>query len=199
MKKKDIKKEKTKKNTSPKKTPVAEAIDEYLENNDYNETFQSLQPFYIPTLKHNYKKPSNEVLKKAFYQWRGNKTYIARGLGVSRPTVDDWIKSDTELQKAYDDSLEMTIDHAESKLFELMDGVLVQDYDFKGKPVVYKSKPDIKALNTFLFSRAKDRGYVQRTEADVNQKISGNLGFSNTIKNLSDEDLEKELKKLDDK
>ena len=88
---------------------------------------------------------------------------IAQNLGVSRPTLDKWLL-DPELNQAFNDAREAAIDHAESKLMELIDGVAVQDFDFTGKPVVYKAKPEIKAISLYLSTIGKNRGYTTQTD-----------------------------------
>jgi hypothetical protein len=123
-----------------------------------------------------YKKPDNQLIIDAFYRWRAVKTHIANNLGCSRPTLDKWIEEDEELIKAYADAVEADIDHTESKLNELIDGVLVQDYDFTGKPVVYKKPPDIKAINTKLFG-TKNGKYSNRVETDNKTALSGKVEF----------------------
>lgn len=147
-----------------KNKAVADAVDKYLE--DSKDVFlQNLQPLHSLQFKSK-KRPDNEKIIRAFYQWRGIKSHICSNLGICRPSLDKWIREDQELSDAYQDALEASIDHAESKLMELIDGVLIQDYDFQGKPMVYKRPPDIKALNTFLMCRAKNRGYVAKAEVE---------------------------------
>jgi len=147
-----------------KNKSIAEAVDKYLEES--KEVFlQNIQPLHTLQFKSK-KRPENEKLIKSFYQWRGIKMHICTNLGICRPTLDKWIREDKELSDAYQDALEASIDHAESKLMELIDGVLIQDYDFQGKPMVYKRPPDIKALNTFLMCKGKNRGYVAKAEVE---------------------------------
>jgi len=186
MDKKETSKKNDNKDTDSKKvkSPVENAIDDYLENTDYNEVLQSLQPLRVipdkldidPKTKR-YRKPSNEKIINAFYRWRGIKSSIAIELRCSRPTLNAWIDKDVELQEAYNDSCEYALDHAESKLNELIDGVLVQDYDFSGKPVVYRKPPEIKAIANLLMTKGKHRGYTTKTETELSGKTEQIISF----------------------
>lgn len=169
--------------TKKVKSPVENAIDDYLDN-EYQSIEQTAQPLNVLDDKlpidkktNYYKKPSNEKIINAFYRWRGIKSSVAIELRCSRTTLNAWINNDIELQEAYADSCEYSIDHAESKLNELIDGVLVQDYDFSGKPIVYKRPPDQKALAFYLSTKAKHRGYTTKTETEISGKTEQVISF----------------------
>lgn len=166
----------------PKSNNVKKAIDKYLEENDYNALIQSVQPLEV--LKDRYefdksenwkKKPENLKIIAACYRWRGIKSNIAKDLGCTRVTLNKWLDSSEDLKNAYIDSCEYGIDHVESKNNELIDGVLVLDYDFAGKPVVYKRAPDQKAISFFLATKGKTRGYTTKSEME----LSGGLKVEN--------------------
>src|SRR6185295_6087395 len=65
--------------------------------------------------------------------------------GIARSTFYNW-KEDEEFYKAVEEVNEDAIDHVESKLFQLID------------------KEDTAATIFFMKTRAKKRGYVERTE-----------------------------------
>lgn len=170
--------------------PVHEAVSEYLNNVDvitHNSDGQlpiaTPKPEFLEETnkKYSYKRPSNQKIIDAFYRWRGVKFHIAKNLGVSRNTLDNWIKNDTELKNSFEDACMVDIEHTESKLNELIDGVLVQDYDFKGKPVVYKRAPEIKAISLKLLCRKNSPYYRGKGEES---KLST---FEDTIKRTVEE------------
>lgn len=174
------KKDKAKKVSS---NPIADAIDNYIEN-EYQKIEQTAQPLNVLDDKlpidkktNYYKKPDNKIIIKSLYRWRGIKSSVAIDLRCSRNTLNKWIDSDKELQEAYKDSCEYSIDHAESKLNELIDGVLVQDYDFDGKPLVYRRPPDQKAIAFYLSTKAKHRGYTTKTETELSGKTEQVISF----------------------
>lgn len=178
------------------KSEEHEAIDRYFDlNEDPYANLQFLQPLRAPedTLgkddKGNCKKPENSKIIRAFYRYRAIKTHIANNLGCSRPTLNKWIEEDEDLQLAFDDAEEAAIDHSESKLMELIDGVIVQDYDMTGKPVVYKTKPDVKALAIHLGSRAKKRGYGKE---DGKKKDDGK-SFEDNLQEMNDRSSELDI------
>lgn len=88
---------------------------------------------------------------------------------ISRDTHYRWMKEDP----AYKDAVKMVNDtakdFAESKLFELMNGVIARDN--KGAPMtstdgttVYKRPPDVAAVIFYLKTKAKDRGFIERVQ-----------------------------------
>lgn len=90
--------------------------------------------------------------------------------GVSRQTHYNWIDEDPEYVRAYKDIAETAIDFAESKLFQLMNGVTVEkkvpDAGGKMKTVTYKTEPNIAATIFYLKTKGKGRGFVERAEFD---------------------------------
>lgn len=76
----------------------------------------------------------------------GIKSTIARRLGVSRWTVDNYMRRWSTVQDAYNEEREKVVDMAETKLLEKIRG------------------GDYPAIRFFLMTQAKDRGYVERQE-----------------------------------
>ncbi len=93
---------------------------------------------------------------------KGFVTTIAKTLGVSRKHIYTLMKKYPTFAQAIEDERETIKDFAESKLFQLID---------EGNPT---------AILFFLKCRAKDRGYVERTEitgadgGDIKLKVYGN-------------------------
>lgn len=110
-----------------------------------------------------YKKPSNEKLVELFRKHLGRKSHVAEALKISRTTLDAWIRDDSALAEAIEAQGEANIDYVESKLFELIEGVTVQEK--KGREmVIYDLPPNVTAIIFFLKTKGKSRGYVERQE-----------------------------------
>lgn len=84
-------------------------------------------------------------------------------LDIARPTLDKWIAEDEPLREAIKEQGEVALDFVESKLFELIEGVTVQEI-VKGKPVIYTLPPNVTACIFYLKTKGKGRGYVERQE-----------------------------------
>lgn len=78
---------------------------------------------------------------------RGIKTAIARKLGVSRWTVDEYLKRWQSCAQAYEDECETLLDQAEGKLYE--------------KAIVEGSEC---SLHFLLATKGKGRGYVRASK-----------------------------------
>lgn len=100
----------------------------------------------------------------------GNIAAIARSFGVARGTIQKRIDASPELQKALRDAREGMTDNAESALYKLiLDG-------------------NVAAIIFYLKTRAKNRGYVERTE------VTGADG--GPIKHADESDIDRELASL---
>jgi len=76
--------------------------------------------------------------------------------GIDRSTHYEWLKDDTEYKEAVDGIGEMTIDFVESQLHkQIKDG-------------------EVSSTIFFMKTKAKKRGYVERTEVEH----SGELGIN---------------------
>jgi len=106
------------------------------------------------------KKAMVEALKSSF----GIVSTAASNVGISRQTHYNWIKDDPEYSEQVDEINEASIDFAESKLREKINGVTVQTYNSKGEPVIYEQPPSDTAIIFYLKTKAKKRGYVERQE-----------------------------------
>ena len=80
---------------------------------------------------------------------RGNAGKTCDALGLCRRTFYDWMKKDPEFKETILDIREMTIDTVEEALIDQVE------------------KGNIAAIIFFLKCRAKDRGYVERSEVNV--------------------------------
>lgn len=92
-----------------------------------------------------------EALEKSL----GVVTTACRKVGIARSLHYDWYASDSNYKKAVDDTADIALDFAESKLHSQIDN------------------NDTTATIFYLKTKGKKRGYIERTEADINH--SGGL------------------------
>jgi len=109
-------------------------------------------------------------------------TTASKKANITGKTHYGWIKNDSEYAEKVREIKEQALDFAESKLFQLMKGVVLPDtkvfvnHDDDGKaqitrvPVDKHLAPDKTSLIFYLKTQGKHRGYVERTEV-VAQKI----------------------------
>jgi hypothetical protein len=71
-------------------------------------------------------------------------------VGISRQTHYEWMREDMEYASSVKDLENVTLDFAESKLHELI---------FEG---------NVESVNFFLKTKGKVRGYIERSEIDLN-------------------------------
>lgn len=104
----------------------------------------------------------------------GNISKACADCNIARSTHYLWLESDPEYKADVESVTEGLIDHVEDKLIEKINGVSIsKGVDDDGKPIVYDVPPSDTAIIFFLKTRAKKRGYVEKSEVDLN----GNLGI----------------------
>lgn len=87
----------------------------------------------------------------AIYEKKGcNITATCDALGISRKTFYEWKDKKKKLAEGLEAADEAILDFAESKLVE------------------HIQNDDVQALIFFLRTKGKKRGYVEKTESDVN-------------------------------
>jgi len=89
-----------------------------------------------------------EALVKAL----GVVTIACKEIGIARKTHYEWYNEDTEYRKAVDDVSDVALDFAESMLHKQIEN------------------KDTAATIFYLKCRGKKRGYIERSEMDVNIK-----------------------------
>lgn len=87
---------------------------------------------------------------EALREGRGIITYACQKVGISRQTYYNMIKEDEEFAKEVENINDETVDLVESKLLSAI------------------NNGDITAIIFYLKTKGKKRGYVERTEHDVN-------------------------------
>lgn len=83
---------------------------------------------------------------EALHKANGIQANAARILKTSRTTINNYIKDNDEIRAAYEQVNETTIDKVEGKLLEQI------------------NKGNITAIIFYLKTKAKHRGYIERTE-----------------------------------
>lgn len=129
-------------------------------------------PFFSPKNtqitqpRDHYSKPDNEQIIAAMFQTKGILSGAAKILGCERKSLYNWMEQYPELAEALKEAREQRKDFYESKLDELAEGVYEEHPQFK---IVYKKSPNFKAIELFLLTHAKDRGYVKDAKAERNK------------------------------
>ena len=91
-----------------------------------------------------------ETIVKIYEKKGCNITATCTALGISRKTFYEWKDKKKKLAEGLEAAEESIIDFAESKLVE------------------HINNDDVQALIFFLRTKGKKRGYVEKTETDVN-------------------------------
>ena len=78
-------------------------------------------------------------------------------VGISRKTHYDWMKKDKRYKEAIDELQNVTLDHVELKLHELIDDL------------------NVPAILFYMKTKGKARGYVDRSELAVEGSVESKL------------------------
>jgi len=109
----------------------------------------------------NRKKEVIEALGECY----GIVTDACRKAKVPRSTYYKWLNEDQDFKREVEDTQEEAIDFVEGKLFQKINGVQVRKTTTaEGEDIVYDLPPSDTAIIFFLKTKAKKRGYVERTE-----------------------------------
>lgn len=114
-----------------------------------------------------------EALKKSL----GVVSTACENVEISRQTHYRWLAEDPEYKQQVEDISDDAIDFVESKLFEKINGVTIQTLNSKGEPTVYDQAPSDTAIIFYLKTKAKKRGYIERTEIDLPKDAIKSLLF----------------------
>lgn len=96
------------------------------------------------------KKPSNKFLVDLYKKKGCNVSATCSAIGCTRWAFYKWKDKDPKLAQMLEEAYESIIDFAESKLVE------------------HINEGDITSLIFFLKTKGKKRGYVEKTEQDLN-------------------------------
>lgn len=120
-----------------------------------------------------YKFPGDDKVMEAIDNCKGVKFTIAKCLGINRTTLDTWLERPV-LKAYFEKAVSHAVEFAESKLFELIEGVTVQEITPWGSDVTYKRPPCVKAIQFYLKTQGKTKGYVEKVETEHSGKIDIN-------------------------
>lgn len=119
-----------------------------------------------------YKKALLEALEKTL----GVVTTACEKVGVNRSTYYDYYNNDEDFKNSVDSISDQALDFVESKLFERINGYEhPEDKVFNNNgvemvvPVIKHYPPDPTSMIFYLKTKGKKRGYIEKTEIDVNQ------------------------------
>lgn len=131
------------------------------------------------------KKPKYEDFKKICNAKSGIISGIAVHFGVERKTIYNWCDADKKFKEVLEDSRELFLDVAETRLQSLVNGV--PEYDNDGKFIGWKTPPSEAAVFFTLKTRGKNRGYSERQDINMNANVSmeGHIDIDEWIKNKS--------------
>lgn len=117
--------------------------------------------------EHN-KKAVIEALEKSL----GIVSTACKAAGVGRTQFYTWVKEDADFKKQVDEIEGVALDYVESKLFEKIDGVYInQGHDNENEEArVYKVPPSDTAIIFYLKTKGKKRGYVERQEIAISDQ-----------------------------
>lgn len=109
----------------------------------------------------------------ALKEKHGIVTESCRFAGISRETHYEWIASDPKYKKAAEDAQEVAIDYVEGRLFQKITGVEMQKEGEDGESYYYSLPPSDTAIIFYLKTKAKHRGYIEKTELEFQTQPGG--------------------------
>lgn len=130
---------------------------------------------------HNFtrKKAMLDALEKHY----GIVTYACKDVGISRVSHYNWLDEDPEYKKAVEDIDNVALDHTESKLHQLIEGVYIEGKsDEDGEKLVYQIPPNVSAVIFHLKTRGKKRGYIEKEAEKPNGSENNESTDAETIK-----------------
>ena len=120
--------------------------------------------------------PKKARMIEELIRHRGIVSIACRNADVkARNTHYRWLAEDPVYREAVELAKEAAIDHVESKLFELVDGVTTSGgLDDEGNEIIYKQPPNVAAVLFYLKTIGQKRGYIEKKQidVDVNQKTT---------------------------
>ena len=109
---------------------------------------------------------------------------------LQRKSVYEWFENDDFFKKEFDMRKAELLDEAEHAHRLLRQGIPLIDED-TGEIIAWQEKPDRAAIEFFLKSKGKERGYEEVNRTDITSKgesINGikKISFKNTTTNEND-------------
>jgi len=120
----------------------------------------------------NHKKELLEALKKS----NGIVSSACESVGLSRTTFYNYVNEDEDFALAVDEVNEAAIDFVESKLMEKINGItMLGKSGGDEEDPTYTLPPSDTAIIFYLKTKGKKRGYIEKTEVDMNNLIQINF------------------------
>ena len=120
-----------------------------------------------------------EIMLTCLKNSMGIVSHACEKADIARKTHYEWYNNDPDYSAAVDAIQESCIDFAESKLMELINGAKHEVATAKGEVLTVQDGPNPTACIFYLKTKGKKRGYVEKSELDV----QGN-GINITIDSL---------------
>lgn len=108
-----------------------------------------------------------EIMLKCLQQSMGIVSTACQKADINRTTHYDWYNNDQDYAAQVDAIQESCIDFAESKLMELINGAKHEVATAKGEVLQVQDGPNPTACIFYLKTKGKKRGYVEKSELDV--------------------------------
>jgi hypothetical protein len=124
------------------------------------------------------KKILQKALLEELEEQKGIVSTACNNTQTPRSTFYLWLKEDEEFKLAVEEIQEVAIDYVESKLFEKIEGVSEGKRDANGKISVYKVPPSDTAIIFYLKTKAKKRGYVEKSQMEITKGNDVSLDLS---------------------
>jgi hypothetical protein len=121
----------------------------------------------------NIKKKILEELEKQ----KGIVSTACNNTQTPRSTFYNWLKTDEKFKEAVEEIQEVAIDYVESKLFEKIEGVFESKETQQGINV-YKVPPSDTAIIFYLKTKAKKRGYIEKSQMEITKGDDISLDLS---------------------
>lgn len=86
---------------------------------------------------------------------------------ISRQTHYDWLNANETYKSLVEAVNEMSIDFAETQLFNLMQGAKKQVVTNVGRIVEIRDAPNPTSIIFYLKTKAKHRGYIEKVETEI--------------------------------
>ena len=108
-----------------------------------------------------------EFMLQCLKQSMGIVSHACEKADTARATHYDWYNNDQDYAAQVDAIQESCIDFAESKLMELINGAKHEVATAKGEVLQVQDGPNPTACIFYLKTKGKKRGYVEKSELDV--------------------------------
>lgn len=103
---------------------------------------------------------------------KGIVSTACKSVGLSRTTYYDYYNEDEQFKILADEAQENAIDFVEGKLFEKINGITMLGKGSDEEDPTYTLPPSDTAIIFYLKTKAKHRGYIEKSQIDLNANIT---------------------------